>query len=239
MDKEILTRFIAKYNVSGIDGVSWEVDSQNNLTTKFASDDHCLFGTIRTENVSLEEGTYGIIGTRTLNSLLGVLGSDITVKIKKNARKSPVALIFKDDANSCTFMLADLQVIPPAFKGTTIPAMNATFILDNNFITTFVKAKNALSDAETFTVFYDNDGARVIIGYHPTQNSHQVSIPIENPTGTLSRGLIFNADRMKEILVANKDSKNVELRFSEEGLLYIVFEVEGFEVEYYIVEMQQ
>ena len=48
----------------------------------------------------------------------------------------------------------------------------------------------------------------------------------------------FSANFLKEILVANKEATDATLKISSQGLAHISFEVDNYESNYYLVEIQ-
>ena len=61
-----------------------------------------------------------------------------------------IAIDMSDGEVSLNYMLADLDIIPKAPKLKTIPDTTVVIKIDNDFITKFVRAKNALSESDNF-----------------------------------------------------------------------------------------
>ena len=236
MNKETLKNFITKYNLSGVDSVKWETDGQS-LAVRFSTNDHNLGGDIRTDLLFLDSGEYGIYDASALVSQLGILGDDISITIVKSGKRN-TALRFTDGTYKAQFMLADLSIIPIVPKKFNIPSMDVTLRMDAEFVQKFVKAKNALPDAETFTVFSDGKDARIVIGHDNKINSNTIELPIENPKGSAPDGVVFQATLMKEILLANKECGGLVFKYSVAGIAVLDFDVEGFELDYYMVAVQ-
>ncbi len=78
-----------------------------------------------------------------------------------------------------------------------------------------------------------------MIGYSSATNTNRVSIKSDLAAGEgFDRVIQFSARYMKEILVANKEARGGTLRVSNQGLAHVTFDVDGFSVDYYLVEIQ-
>lgn len=238
MQKGILERFISKYYLSGAaPSVLWTT-TPSSLGTRFISDDKTVLGVIKTTEAGFDDGEYGIFDTAQLSSLMGVLDTDVQVKVTKVNGKS-VSLQIRDAATRATFMLAEKGVIPSVPDLKQLPTFDLEIALDTKFVTTFVKGKNSLSDVETFTILTADGNTQVVIGYSPNTNTNQIAFNVGLVKGTgLDRTINFNAARLKDILLANKEAKSGTLRVSSKGLAHVTFDIEGFEVAYYLVEKQ-
>lgn len=237
MNKETLKNFITKYNLSGVDSVKWKTDGQS-LAVRFSTNDLNLGGDIRTDLLFLDSGDYGIHDASALVSQLGILGDDINITVVKSGKRN-TALRFTDGTYKAQFMLSDLSIIPAPPKKFNIPDMDVTLRMDTEFVQKFVKAKNALPDAETFTVFSDGKYARVVIGHSNKINANTIELPIENPKGSAPDGVVFQATLMKEILLANKECGGLVFKYTSAGggVAVLDFDVEGFELDYYMVSV--
>lgn len=237
MQKQILERFIAKYNLAGAaESVIWTTGKKD-LSTKFISDDKNVLGIISTTEATFEEGEYGIYDTAQLNMLMGVLDADVQIKPNKKDSKV-VSLQLRDATTKSTFLLSDKSVIPAVPDVKQLPSFDVEIALDAKFMATFVKGKNALPDVETFTVLTENDKTQVIIGYSPTLNTNRVSFAVTAKGKGIDRAVNFSARYLKDIIVANKEADGGTLKISQKGLAYITFKLEGFTAEYYLVEIQ-
>jgi len=120
-----------------------------------------------------------------------------------------------------------------------LPEFDVEVSLDDKFLNTFVKGKNALPDVETFTVLTEKGETQIILGYSSKANTNRVTFKVELAKGDgLDRPINFSARYMKEILIANKEARGGVLKVSSKGLAYATFDLDGFEVDYYLVEIQ-
>ncbi len=238
MQKSKLTRFIQKYNLGGeVNSVKWSSDGDN-LSTSFVTPDKSLLGNVQVKNLKLESSNIGVYQTDQLVKLLGVLGDDISLDLKKFDEKA-TSLKVKNGSVSFDYVLSDLSVIaePPALK--KLPEFDTQIKLDNHFIETFIKGKGALSDVDSFTILTNKEGnLEVIIGYS-SMNTNRINIPVESVTNNLSESISFNANLFKEVLSANRECTSAVLEVSNDGLARVNFKVDDYDTNYYIVAMKE
>tara|TARA_Y100000592_G_scaffold79587_1_gene125534 strand:+ start:1834 stop:2556 length:723 start_codon:yes stop_codon:yes gene_type:complete len=238
MQKSKLTRFIQKYNLGGeVNSVKWSSDGDN-LSTSFVTPDKSLLGNVKVKNLKLENSNIGVYQTDQLVKLLGVLGDDISLDLKKFDEKV-TSLKVKNGSVSFDYVLSDLSVIaePPALK--KLPEFDTQIKLDNHFIETFIKGKSALSDVDSFTILTNKEGnLEVVIGYS-SMNTNRINIPVESVSNNLSESISFNANLFKEVLSANRECTSAVLEVSNEGLARVNFKVDDYDTNYYIVAMKE
>ena len=238
MEKQSLNRFVSKYNLAGlVESVKWE-SKDGSLTTSFISDDKSVLGSVTMKDFDSTDATFGVYDTTKLTKMLSVLGDDIEFSINDIDGKS-VSLKFKDGSTSVNYMLADLSVIPNVPDLKQLPDFDTEIKLDSNFISKFIKAKGALADENnfTFTCTGENNG-QIILGYSNI-NTNRIKIDVDC---TCKKDKVdpisFSANFLKEILVANKEATDATLKISSQGLAHISFEVDEYESNYYLVEIQ-
>jgi hypothetical protein len=236
MDKNRLSRFISKYNLAGlVESVSWKAENKT-LTTRFISDDKTVLGTVSVSEFDFEDSTIGVYNTNTLKSLLGVLGNDINISLKRVDEK-PISLALTSDSTTVQYQLADLAVIPNVPDLKQLPEFGIDIDMDGNFIEKFIKAKSALSDIDNFTVLSEKGKLKIVIGYSNINTNRVELVVNENFDGEL-KPISFSAKYFKEILSANKEANKATLKVSKEGLANVDFSVDGFTSSYYLVEVQ-
>lgn len=237
MEKSKLEKFISKYNLGGsCESVLLKVDN-NTLSTRAISDDKNVLCEVSAPSMGIDTGEYAVYETVKLRSLLGVLGETLSVNIKKSNDK-PVGVKFDDTNTEVTFVLADTSVIPNVPDLKTLPPFNVTIDMDEQFINTFVKAKGALADVDTFAVMGDGDKSSVdvVLGYS-SLNTNRVKITANTTTSVSLSPISFSAKYLREILVANKDAKGGKLEISSKGLARTTFTVDGISSTYYLVQI--
>jgi len=238
MEKQSLNRFVSKYNLAGlVESVKWE-SKEGSLTTSFISDDKSVLGNVSMKEFDNSDASFGVYDTTKLTKMLSVLGDDVDFSINDIDGK-PVSLKFKDGSTSVNYMLADLSVIPNVPDLKQLPEFDVEIKLDSNFINKFIKAKGALADENNFT-FTCKDGegpGQIILGYSNI-NTNRISIDVDCTCEGDVEPISFSATYLKEILVANKEATDATLKISSQGLSHIHFEIDNYESNYYLVEIQ-
>ena len=238
MDKQTLERFIAKYNLGGAAESVLIKSDKDGLHTKFITDDKNAMGIISTSKIELEHGEYGIYNTAQFRSLLGVLENTIKVKVVKT-KEVPTGFLLSDDNTKATAILAHKDNIPdvPDLKKT--PEFELTIKIDEKLLTTFIRAKSALSDAETFTIDSSGKKPSIILGYSSRNNTNRVAMDVDAEVKEEIDPISFSASYFKEILLANKEMTSGQLQVASAGLAKITFAVDGFDVTYYLVMVKR
>jgi hypothetical protein len=236
MNKNRVTRFIQKYNLAGlVESVSWKAEN-GKLITRFISDDKTVLGEIELDNFNFTSPELGIYTTSTLTKLLSVLGDDIELEPQLVDGKAVNIFINSDDTRA-QFQLADLAVIPSVPDLKQLPDFDVSIGFDGKFIEKFIKAKNALSDVDTFTVYTDKGELKLVLGYSNI-NSNRIVFSVDKEYKTEVKPISFSAKYLKEIFSANKEANSVVLKVSTSGLAHAEFKIDDFTAKYYLVEVQ-
>jgi len=187
--------------------------------------------------MGLKDGNYAVYETAKLRSLLGVLGETLSVNVKKSGDKA-VGMTFDDTNTEVTFVLADATVIPAVPDLKKLPPFEMTIEMDEQFINTFVKAKGALADVDTFAVMSEGEDetANVVLGFS-SLNTNRVKLKAKTTEATELKPTSFSAKYLREILVANKDAKGGKLEISSKGLARTSFNVDNIKSTYYLVQI--
>ena len=233
MNKQKLTGFIEKYSLGNtIESVPWSI-TDNTLNTDFVSEDRTLLGNVTLNSFELDDSEVGIYNTTQLQKMISVLSSDITVKLKK-ADERAIAIDMTDGDVSLNFMLSDLDIIPKAPKLKTLPDTTVVIDIDNDFITKFVRAKNALSESDNFTVV-SNGITQIILGESDT-NTNKININVKTVANSKLSAISFNANYLKEILAANRDHTTGKMEVCAGGLAILTFSNADYTSKYYLVQ---
>ena len=236
MNKTRITRFIQKYNLAGlVESVAWKA-GDNKLVTRFISDDKTVLVEIELDNFSFTSPELGVYTTSTLSKLLSVAGEDVELDVQEVDGKA-INLFVKSDDTKLQFQLADLAVIPNVPDLKKLPNFDIQINFDGKFIDKFIKAKNALSDIDTFTVLTEKGELKVVLGYSNV-NSNRAIFSVQKDFATEIKPISFSAKYFKEILTANKEATSVVLNVSTSGLAHAEFKVDDFTSKYYLVEVQ-
>ena len=97
--------------------------------------------------------------------------------------------------------------------------------------------KGALADVDTFAINPVDGGVEFVIGYSDI-NSNRISIKAQSGAVNMTDSIVFNANLFKELLNANKECSKATLQISDKGLAHIEFNVDDFNVKYWLVSQQ-
>ena len=242
MKKQVLNTFIDKYSLNGsIESVKWVVDNSNKQikTSSISDDKNALSYVTIKDDAGLVDSEFGINDTTKLKKLLNVLSEEVTVAFNKREEKI-VSLSLNSEGTDVQYVTADLSVIPKVPDLKKLPPFNLEIPLTKEFVTTFVKAKSALSDVDTLTFSKDKkDKIKLTIGYSNV-NSNRINIDVKPTEGkdTLGKTIHFSAKYLKEILISNSDCENAVLKISDHGILHVEFNNDLFNSSYYLIEIK-
>ena len=148
ISKKVISDIVSKYSLgNSIEKVKWEITDEK-LIIHFINDSKNLVGYVDyRKEIGLKPGDYGIFNTSQLIKCLNILDGDILVDATTSK------LNMADTNYDIKFNLADPAVIPnvPDVSNNS-EEWSVVFEANDEFITRFVKSKDALSELETFTV---------------------------------------------------------------------------------------
>lgn len=235
MNKNNLLRFIQKYSLGGlIESVAWNAEGTT-LSVRFISDDKTLLGEVNFNAFTSAPMNVGIYTTSLLKNMIGILDADIALKVDKAGEKA-VSLKLSSDETETSYQLADLGVIPPVPDLKQLPEFGIDIDMASNMIDKFIKAKGALSDVDTFTIFSEADDLKMAIGYSSISTNRVTFTAIKGYEDTV-KPISFSAKYLKEILTANKEATSAKLKVSTDGLAHVEFQIDDFVCKYYLVEI--
>ena len=235
MNKNNLLKFIQKYSLGGlIESVAWNAEGTK-LSVRFISDDKTLLGEVEFNAYTSTPMNVGIYTTSLLKNMIGVLDNDLTLKVDKAGDKS-VSLKLSSDETETSYQLADLGVIPPVPDLKAMPDFGISIDMASNMIDKFIKAKGALSDVDTFTIFTEAGDLKMAIGYSSI-STNRVTFTAQKDYAETVKPISFSAKYLKEILTANKEATNAKLKVSTDGLSNVEFQIDDFVCKYYLVEI--
>lgn len=236
MNKNNLLKFIQKYSLGGlIESVAWNAEGKQ-LSVRFISDDKTLLGEVNFNGFTSNPFNVGIYTTSLLKNMISVLDNDISLKVDKLGDKA-VTLKLSSDQTETSYQLADLGVIPPVPDLKQLPNFGIDIEMTSQMIDKFIKAKGALSDIDTFTVFTEGGDLKMAIGYS-TISTNRVTFTCEKGYAGEVKPISFSAKYLKEILTANKEATAAKLKVSADGLAHVEFIIDEFVCKYYLVEIQ-
>jgi hypothetical protein len=240
MEKSKLLSFINKYTVGGIiQSTEWKLSDV--LVTDFISDDKSLIGNVTLKNVNVNNNllSIGIYNTKSLNKMITILSNDIEIEpILLNDR--PIVLKISDKNTNIEYVLADLSVIPKVPSLKKLPNTHLQFIIDKEFSDSFIKAKDAIADVDTFSIIRNDKTQKfeVIVG-NLGKNFDKIILNITpSIVNDLEfKSITFSSKHFKEILSSNKDCSNGILDVSFEGLATVSFSNDDFDSKYHLIEL--
>jgi len=242
MKKQTINTFIDKYSLNGtIESVKWIIDSANKQikTASISDDKNVLSFVVIKDSAGLNDAEIGINDTAKLKKLLSVLNDEVNISFNTREDKI-VSISLTGESTDVQYVTADLSVIPKVPELKKLPPFNLEIPLTKEFVTTFVKAKNALSDVDTLTFTKDKkDKLKLVIGFSSV-NSNRISIDFKPTEGkdTLGKTIHFSAKYLKEILTSNSDCENAVLKISDAGIAHVEFNNDVFNSSYYLVEIK-
>ena len=216
INKKVISDIVSKYSLSNnIEKVKWVITDEK-LIINFINDSKNLVGYIDyRKEIGLKKGDYGIFNTSQLIKCLNILDGDILV----DATTSKLNLA--DTNYDIKFNLADPAVIPNVPDINDSDDWSVSFDISDEFITRFVKSKDALSELDTFTVeTRDGFNGEELVFTVGTNITNTIEFTVENATINESfEAVPFDSNLMKEILKANRDYHSGEIRINKKGLL--------------------
>jgi hypothetical protein len=234
MEKSKLQSFINRYYLAGNCEAVILKENANGINCELIDLDQTVVGKIQWKTTPFMKGSLGINHTGALTKMLGAVGEHIDINVKDADGKN-YAMKITENNTQLTFMLADTTVIPAVPTINAEPDYVVTIPVNDEFITKFIKAKNALPDAKNFAIQVQNGKIKFIINYS-TVNADNISFEMDGGTEPIEP-ICFSADKLKEILVANRGDSG-HLYVSTEGLARIDFSGPDFDSNYWLVQLQ-
>ena len=243
MKKQTIETFIKKYSLNGIiDSVKWNVNSTDKtLNTNSITEEKNVLVDVKHMQFDAiaEDCEVGIYETSKLIKMLSVMSDEVSLSLNKKDDKI-TSVNISDTTTVAQFITADLSVIPTAPNLKKLPDFTVEIELNDEFVSKFIKAKNALPEVDTFTLLMNkNKKLEMVIGYS-TLNSNRITLSVTAADGknVVSKNLSFNAKYLKEILTSNSDCSNAILKVSDAGLAMVQFTNSEFNSTYYMVEVK-
>ena len=235
MEKSKLQSFINRYYLAGNCEAVILKENDNGVGCELIDMDQTVVGRLQWNTTPFMKGELGINHTGSLIKMLSALGENININVQDSAGKN-YAMKISEGSTKATFMLADTTVIPAVPAINTEPPYEVTLPIDDAFMSKFIKAKNALPDAKNFAVQVVNGEIKFIINYS-TVNSDNITFEVGSSTGDELSPICFSADKLKEVLVANKGDMGT-MHVSSQGLSRIDFTGPDFNSSYWLVQLQ-
>jgi len=234
MEKSKLVNFISRYYLGGNCEAVTLKENGNGINCELIDGDQTVVGKIQWNTTPFMKGSLGINHTGALTKMLSAVGENINIDVQEAGGKN-YAMKITEGSTKLTFMLADTSVIPAVPTINAEPDYKVSINVDDDFISKFIKAKNALPDAKNFAVQVKNGQIKFIINY-TTINADNISFEIGGSAEEMEP-ICFSAEKLKEVLTANKGDMGT-LHISPDGLARIDFTGADFECSYWLVQLQ-
>ena len=216
ISKKVISDIVSKYSLgNNIEKVKWVI-TDDKFTINFINDSKNLVGYVEyRKDIGLKKGDYGIFNTSQLIKCLNILDGDILVDATTSK------LNMADTNYDIKFNLADPAVIPNVPSIDNSDDLSVSFEVSDEFITRFVKSKDALSELDTFTVeTRDGFNGEELVFTVGTNITNTIEFTVENATINESfEAVPFDSILLKEILKANRTYHSGEIRINKKGLL--------------------
>ena len=234
MEKSKLVNFISRYYLGGKCEAVTLKENGSGINCELIDGDQTVVGKIQWNTTPFMKGSLGINHTGALTKMLSAVGENINIDVQEAGGKN-YAMKITEGSTKLTFMLADTSVIPAVPTINAEPDYKVSINVDDDFISKFIKAKNALPDAKNFAVQVKNGQIKFIINY-TTINADNISFEIAGAAEEMEP-ICFSAEKLKEVLTANKGDMGT-LHISPDGLARIDFTGADFESSYWLVQLQ-
>ena len=237
ISKKVISDIVSKYSLgNNIEKVKWVITNEK-FIIHFINDSKNLVGYVDyRKDIGLKPGDYGIFNTSQLIKCLNILDGDILV----DATTSKLNLA--DTNYDIKFNLADPAVIPnvPDVSNNE-DEWSVFFEISDEFITRFVKSKDALSELDTFTVeTRDGFNGEELVFTVGTNITNTIEFAVEAKINESFDPVPFDSDLLKEILKANRDYHSGEIRINKKGLLDVHLHCgDDLYTGYYLVRRQE
>ena len=237
ISKKVISDIVSKYSLgNNIEKVKWVITDEK-FIIHFINDSKNLVGYVDyRKKIGLKKGDYGIFNTSQLIKCLNILDGDILVDATNSK------LNMADTNYDIKFNLADPAVIPnvPDVSNNS-DEWSVIFDVNDEFITRFVKSKDALSELETFTIeTREGFTGEELVFTVGTNITNTIEFTVEATINESFNSIPFDSNLMKEILKANRDYHTGEIRINKKGLLDAHFHCgDDLHTGYYLVRKQE
>ena len=239
MKKNFIVENIEKYFLGGlVGGVVWNLDGFK-VNINFSTETKDAVGELSFD-LSLPEGKIGIYNTDSLLRLLGITNEDLQLELKSDNTGIVNKLKISDNKFDLDYNLSDATIIQEVPKVQEVD-YDFTFKINDEFITGFLKAHNALEKIKDFTLNtattkQDENIVEIMLGER-TKHSNKVKFTEPAEFELPSDIIPFSAIVFREILSANKGIEGT-MSVSNKGLAKIEFTNKESSVKYFVVRQQ-
>ena len=236
INKKVISDIVSKYSLgNNIEKVKWIITDEK-LIIHFINDSKNLVGYVDyRKEIGLKPGDYGIFNTSQLIKCLNILDGDILVD------STTSKLNLADTNYDIKFNLADPAVIPNVPEVNQGHESSVSFEVNDEFITRFVKSKDALSELDTFTIEtrdgFNGEELAFTVG---TNITNTIEFTVDAIIRESFESIPFDSNLFKEILKANREYEKGEIHIHKNGLIWALFSFDNnTKTEYFLVRRQE
>jgi len=239
LKKSHIVSNIEKYYLNGLTKeVVWNLVG-GKATIDFATETKDAVGQIMF-NMPLPDGPLAIYSTDALLRLINITSEEIQIELSKGPTGLVDKLKIQDNKFDLNYHLSDINSMPEV-PNVSETDYNFSFKVNDDFITGFLKAHNALEKVKdvtlnTTTTKQGENVVEIILGER-SQHSHKVKFTELAVFETQSDILPFSANVLREILAANKGIEGT-IQVSNKGLMKLEFASEESNAKYFVVRQQ-
>lgn len=239
--KDALVKFIDKYTVGdAIKAVVWKVvPEEKSLKTRGELDGRSFVMAVTLKEFTeiAEAVRVPVRDTAKMRLMLSPFGADVSLSLHKQGDRLLGLTISNPDCESFCAS-AEISAIPPVTKDLTDNTTYEVVIpITEEFVSSFLKARKALSDVEEFTVRMNkNDVLEFVLG-QSTPNADRIALlPPLTPGNDKLDGpsLTFPIKYFVKLLDANKEMDDGKIYIcSRSNVLKVVYSDAQFECMYW------
>ena len=239
MKKSYIVSNIEKYHLNGLTKeVVWDI-VEGKATINFATETKDAVGTVMFD-IPLPDGPLAIYNTEALLRLIGITNEEIQIELSKGPTGLIEKLKIQDNKFDLNYHLSDINSIPKVPKVAETD-YDFSFKINDEFITGFLKAHNALEKIKdvtlnTTTTEQGENIVEIILGER-SHHSHKVKFTELAEFTSPSDLIPFSANVLREMLAANKGIEGI-IYVSNKGLMKLEFNSEKSNTKYFIVRQQ-
>ena len=189
----------------------------------------------------LPDSELGIYDLTQLYKLVSITNDPLELEVIEKDGKA-MKLDIKDNQFDLSYNLGDLGLISEGKLSNQMPDPSIVLTIDQEFITRFIKAHNALQKVETFTIKHEIDKLKIknlkfTIGL---KERYANKITFNQPTEIYNEIPVFtyNVANFREIISNNKDS-DIKMYVYPMGIVSLITKEDDIEVQYWVVPLKQ
>tara|TARA_B110000211_G_C14019069_1_gene526763 strand:+ start:81 stop:818 length:738 start_codon:yes stop_codon:yes gene_type:complete len=242
VNKNLLTSFISKYYLNGkFNSVKWRVNDNKLVVYAGESGRTCK---VELNKFDLEDCELGIFDTNKLNKLISITSGELLITTDSLGALSN-KLSIADLGFDVIYSLCDPLIIPKIKMYNDPEVWEMELELSPDDISNLIKAKNALSDYNYFTINASKDADGILLSEFTFGDGNNYSNKIQYKIqGRIDDELLndpipFDSEIFKNILNSNKDMIKSSFKLSKKGMLKLEFESEDLTSIYYVARNEQ